>query len=53
MPRTADDELGVGNETPRYGRETVETILTDTDKREPAVIGCVHLRALGPSACAS
>jgi hypothetical protein len=39
MPRPADNELGLGDEPPRNRRETVNTILTDTDEREPFLAG--------------
>jgi len=52
MPRTADDQHGVGNQAPRNGRKTVETILADADEREPFVAG-PHAAISGLSSCAS
>ena len=52
MPRAADDELGVRNETPGYGRETVETILADADEREPFLCGRAHAVISVAHACA-
>ena len=51
MPRPADDKLGIGDEPPRNGRETVETILADADEREPFLAGG-HAALSGTGACA-
>jgi hypothetical protein len=39
MPRPAHNEIGLGDEPPRNRRETVKTVLTDADEREPFLAG--------------
>jgi hypothetical protein len=51
MPCAADDELGISDETPRHGRQAVDTILTDADEREPSLRGSAHEVTSGMNAC--
>jgi hypothetical protein len=52
MPGTTDNELGIRDEAPRNGRESVETILADADEREPFLCGRAHASCSGVNACA-
>jgi hypothetical protein len=51
MPCAADYELGIGNETQRHRRQTLEAILADAHECEPFLQGSAHQVTSGVNAC--